>query len=159
MGRKLRGGTMIVSKHGKLLVENRGPGIRVVRFIHPDIRDQIYDVGKMEDCRLYSDLKASALSYIAEGETLVVNLALLEHFGTELYSILLKVREVLMARNGCVILCGANAETRELLGLFKADRLFGMARTEAEALELARPFRNRLESSLFSESIPEAFQR
>jgi len=57
---------MILGKNGKLIVENRGPGIRVLRFIHPDLRDQAYDAGDIERCRLFMDIRAAALGYISE---------------------------------------------------------------------------------------------
>src|SRR6266481_3527228 len=98
---------MILGKNGKLLVENRGPGVRVLRFIHPDLRDQIYDRGDIEQCRLFKDIKSSALSYISEGEALIMNLGLIEHFPSMLYGILLKARETIRNHGGCVILCSA----------------------------------------------------
>jgi len=75
---------------------------------------------------------------------LIVNLGLIEHFPTVLYSILLKVREILTAHRGGVILCGANARTREILDLFKASRLFAVVKTEEEALELASHYSGHL---------------
>ena len=137
---------MILGKHGKLLVENRGPGIRVLRFIDPDLRDQIYDGGDIEHCRLFKDIRASALSYISEGEALIMNLGLIEHFPSMLYGLLLKVREMVRNHGGCVILCSANPLTREILDLFKAGRLFAIAATEEQALDLAAQFNCHLTS-------------
>jgi anti-anti-sigma regulatory factor len=135
---------MIFGKNGKLVVENGGPGVRVLRFIHPDLRDQAYEGGDIERSRLFLDIKTSALGYISEREILIVNMALIEHFPTVLYSILLKVREILTAHRGGVILCGANAHTREILDLFKASRLFAVVKTEEEALELGSQYNGRL---------------
>jgi anti-anti-sigma regulatory factor len=90
------------------------------------------------------DIKACALSYISEREVLVVNLGLVEHFPTVLYSILLKVREILTAHRGGVVLCGANARTREILELFKASRLFAVVNTEEEACDLASHYSGHL---------------
>src|SRR5260370_23659702 len=131
---------MIIGKNGKLVVENRGPGVRVLRFIHPDLRDQAYDAGDIERCRLFMDIKASALSYISEKEVLIVNLGLVEHFPTVLYSILLKAREILTAHRGGVILFGAHAQTTEILELFKASRLFAVVKTEEGAGALVSPY-------------------
>jgi len=135
---------MILGKNGKLIVENHGPVVRVLRFIHPDLRDQAYDGGDIERCRLFMDIKTSALGYISEREILIVNLGLIEHFPTVFYSILLKVREILAAHRGGVILCGANARTREILDLFKASKLFAVVKTEEEALELGSQYNGRL---------------
>jgi len=135
---------MFPSQHGKIVVENREPGIRIVRFTHPDLRDQIYDAADVERCRLFQDLQTSALRYVAEGEALIVNLGLVERFSSELYSMLLRVRETLASSKGCVILCGANEETQSILELFKAEHLFGIAKTEAQALEMAGQFTGRL---------------
>jgi anti-anti-sigma regulatory factor len=129
---------MILSKGGKIVVENRGPGVRVARFINPDVRDQLYDECDIEQSRLFQDLHASALTYFAEGEMLILNLGMLEHFPTVLYSCLLKVREIVMGHRGVVVLCGIRPETREILDLFKAERLFVVTKTEAQALRLAR---------------------
>jgi len=148
---------MILGKNGKLIVENRKPGVRVLRFIHPDLRDQAYDGGDIERSRLFLDIKTSALSYLAEREVLIVNLGLVEHFPTVLYSILLKIREILTDHRGGVILCGANSQTREILDLFKASRLFAVVKTEEEALELGSQFNGRLlpmEDSQASDLIP-----
>jgi anti-anti-sigma regulatory factor len=134
---------MFLSQHGKILVENRGPGIRIVRFTHPDVRDQIYDAANIEQCRLFLDLQTSALRYVSEREALIVNMGLIEHFSSELYSMLLRVREMLASSKGCVILCGANEEMQSILELFKAEHLFGIAKTEAEALEMAAQFTGR----------------
>ncbi len=148
---------MILGKNGKLLVENRGPGVRVLRFIHPDLRDQIYDRGDIEQCRLFKDIKSSALSYISEGEALIMNLGLVEHFPSMLYGILLKARETIRNHGGCVILCSANPRTREILDLFKANRLFALAGTEGQALDLAAQFNGHLTSlddSLTPDTLP-----
>lgn len=153
---------MIVGKNGKLVVENRGPGVRVLRFIHPDLRDQAYDAGDIERCRLFVDIKAGALSYISEKEVLIVNLGLVEYFPTVLYSILLKAREILTAHRGGVILCGANAQTREILELFKASRLFAVVKTEEEAVDLASHYSGHLlpiHDSQLQASFPELSQQ
>ena len=135
---------MILGKNGKLIVENHAPGVRVLRFIHPDLRDQAYDAGDIERCRLFMDIKTSALGYISKREVLIVNMGLIEYFPTVLYSILLKVREILTEHLGGVILCGANAHTREILDLFKASRLFAVVKTEEEALELGAHYSGHL---------------
>jgi anti-anti-sigma regulatory factor len=135
---------MIIGKYGKLVVENRGPGVRVLRFIHPDLRDQAYDAGDIERCRLFLDIKSSALGYIAERDVLIVNLGLVEHFPTVFYSILLKIREILTEHQGGVVLCGDNSRTREILELFKASRLFAVVKTEEEALELGTQFNGHM---------------
>ncbi len=135
---------MILGKYGKLVVENRGPGVRVLRFIHPDLRDQVYEAGDIERCRLFIDIKNSALSYVTNRDVLIVNLSLVEHFPTVFYSILLKIREILADHQGGVVLCGDNARTREILELFRASRLFAVVKTEEEALELATQFNGRL---------------
>ena len=135
---------MFLSEHGKIVVENRGPGIRIVRFTHPDVRDQTHDAANIERCRLFVDLQTSALRYVAEGEALVINLGLVERFTSEFYSMLLRVREMLASSKGCVILCGANEEMQSILELFKAEQLFGIAKTEAQALEMAAQFTGRL---------------
>jgi anti-anti-sigma regulatory factor len=132
-----RGDFMILSKGGKIVVENRGPGVRVARFIAPDVRDQLYDRGEIEQTRLFQDLQDSALKYFAEGEMLILNLSMLEHFPTELYSCFLKAREIVIGYRGVVVLCGLLPETQEILDLFKAHRLFVLAKTEAQALSLA----------------------
>jgi anti-anti-sigma regulatory factor len=135
---------MFLSEHGKIVVENRGPGIRIVRFTHPDVRDQIYDAADIERSQLFLDMQTSALRYATERDALIINLGLVERFSSEFYSMLLRVRETLASSKGCVILCGANEEMQSILELFKAEHLFGIAKTEAQALEMAAQFTGRL---------------
>lgn len=128
---------MNLSVYGTMVIERRAPGVCVARFVTPDLRDQLYDHRENAGCRLFQDLDASVLDGMGPDETLVLNLGLVNPFPTEMYKCLLKVREVLVRRRGRVILCGLSAGTQEILDLFRADRVFELAETEADALRLA----------------------
>ena len=128
---------MILSVYGTMVIERRALGVCVARFVTPDLRDQLYDHRESAGCRLFQDFDASVLDGMGPDETLVLNLGLVNPFPTEMYKCLLKVREVLVRRHGRVILCGLSAGTQELLDLFRADRVFELAETEADALRLA----------------------
>jgi hypothetical protein len=128
---------MLLSVHGTMVVERQAPGVRVARFVRPDLRDHLYDHPESERCRLFQDLRASLLTDLRPDETLVLNLGLVHPFTTEMYKCLLKVREIAGRRRGRVILCGLTPETQEILDLFQAYRLFELAGNEAEALRMA----------------------
>jgi hypothetical protein len=118
-----------------LIVSRVSPAIRVVRFAHPDLRDQLDDVGEIETCALFQEMQERALNELAEGELLVLNLGLVEWFPTPFYSLLLKIREIVVARHARLVLCRADANMQEGFNLFKASRLFTITSTEGEAIQ------------------------
>ncbi len=126
---------MYHTKPMHLIVSRASPAICVVRFAHPDLRDQLDDVGEIETCPLFQEMQERALNELAEGELLVLNLGLVEWFPTPFYSLLLKVREMVVARHARLVLCRADANMQEGFDLFKASRLFTITTSEGEAIQ------------------------
>jgi anti-anti-sigma regulatory factor len=115
----------------RLAVED---GVRIVRFTRPDLREQLE--GNADDCSLYRALYDRVLHRLTEGQTLVLNFALIERFPTAFYSCLLKVRKDVLARRARLVLCRIGPEHLEIFKLFRANRLFDIAGTEGQALRM-----------------------
>src|SRR5262249_49323667 len=116
--------------------EIAAPGVRVVRFLRPDLREPLdSDAG---GCPLFRELQV-VVNLLNEGDTLVVNLGLVELFPTDFYSCLLRVRQAVLARKARLVLCSLSADHLEIFKLFKADRLFHITATEFQALRDAAP--------------------
>jgi anti-anti-sigma regulatory factor len=125
---------MLIRKKPHLIVSTEATGIRVVRFTHPDLRTQLDAVGEIETCLLFQELQERVLNELAEGELLVFNFGLVEWFPTPFYRLLLKVRQVVLARKARLVLCRADANIQEGFDLFGASRLFTITATEAGAI-------------------------
>jgi anti-anti-sigma regulatory factor len=110
-------------------------GIRVVRFLQPDVRAELD--GDLHHCTLLRELQLRVLDGLEEGQSLVLNLGLIDMFPTALYSCLLKLREAVLARKARLVLCRLSPEHREIFELFRAERLFQIVHTEALALRQA----------------------
>jgi anti-anti-sigma regulatory factor len=124
-------------KKGYLVVETPAAGVHVARFARPDLREQLCDDADIASCELFQELRACVLKSLAAGDTLVLNLGLVEPFPTALYRCLLKVREVVIQLQARLVLCRLSPEHREIFELFKAFRLFQVTSTEAQALRSA----------------------
>lgn len=120
-----------------VVCDTPGPGIRVVRFVRPDLRPHLYDQEAIADCSLYRELAASALADLAAGQTVVVNVGLIDWFPTAFYRLLLKVREALQARNARLLLCCFTPNVRECFDLMGGGKLFEIRATEANAVSAA----------------------
>ncbi len=123
---------------GHLFVDTPAAGVYVVRFGRPDLREQLCDDADIAGCELFQELEGQVLRGLAAGDTLVLNLGLVEPFPTPLYRCLLKVRELVNQRRARLVLCRLSAEHREVFELFKAFRLFQVTSTEAQALRAAK---------------------
>jgi anti-anti-sigma regulatory factor len=122
---------------GTLIVETASRGIYIVRFARPDLRGQLCEDADIIGCELFQEMEARILGRLTAGDTLVLNLGLVERFPTALYRCLLKVREVVNQRSARLVLCRLSVELREIFELFKAFRLFHVTATEAQALRAA----------------------
>jgi anti-anti-sigma regulatory factor len=131
-------------RSGQLITDTPAAGVHVVRFARPDLREQLGEDADTISCELFQELEGQVLRRLVAGETLVLNLGLVEPFPTGLYRYLLKVREVVNQRRARLVLCRLSAEHREIFELFKAFRLFQVTRTEAEALRAANTKENEL---------------
>jgi anti-anti-sigma regulatory factor len=125
---------------GNLIIETAALGIRVVRFARPDLRKYLYDDADIGKCPLFREVRHSALSDLARGWALLVNLRLVEPFTAALYRCLLLIRQEVLARQSHLVLCGLSPEHEEIFQLFQAHRLFTIVRTEAEAIREAQAY-------------------
>ena len=122
---------------GTLIVETASQDIYVVRFARPDLRDQLCEDSDVLGCQLFQEMESRVLRRLRAGNTLVLNLGLVERFPSALYRCLLEVREVVNQRSARLVLCRLSAELREISELLKAFRLFHVTATEAQALRAA----------------------
>jgi hypothetical protein len=124
----------MISRTSNLVQETAAHGVRVVRFLRPDLR-QALD-GDTDGCPLWRELQV-VVNLLNEGDTLVINLGLVELFPTDFYCCLLRVRKAVLARKTRLVLCCLNAEHLEIFQLFNAHRLFHVTETELHALREA----------------------
>ena len=68
---------------------------------------------------------------------MILNFGLVEPFPTAFYRCLLKVREVVAARNARLLLCRLSHEHEEIFRLFKGHQLFRVSTTEGRAIHEA----------------------
>jgi anti-anti-sigma regulatory factor len=121
-----------------LICERPSSGIRVVRFIRPEYRSEIYDYEPVTQSSLYRALHKSALADLGAGETLVINFGLIEWFPSRFYSLLLAVREAIRGRDAHLLLCCLTPIVREGFNLLRGSDLFEVRDTEAEAISEAK---------------------
>jgi anti-anti-sigma regulatory factor len=86
---------------------------------------------------LYRELDAAALTNLAVGETVIINVGLIDRFPTAFYRLLLKVRETVQARNARLLLCCFTPNVRECFDLMGGGKLFEIRATEANAVSAA----------------------
>lgn len=112
----------------------RIPGVRVIRFISPDQRAQLYDQEAITDTSLYRELDTAALADLPAGETVVINFGLIDQFPTAFYRLMLKVRETVQAHNARLLLCCFTSNVRECFDLMGGSKVFEIMATEANAV-------------------------
>jgi len=117
-----------------VLVEQARESVWVVRFVRPDLRDQLYDDADADACPLFQELSERALAHLQEGQTVILNFGLVEKFPTAFYRCLLKVREAVAARHARLRLCRLSPEHEEIFRLFRGFELFRVTTTEGRAL-------------------------
>lgn len=120
----------------QVVCDTPSSGVRVVRFVRPDVREQLYDQESIADCGLFKELHAAVLADLAAGETVVLNFGLIDWFPTAFYRLIIRVNEEVAARNGRLLMCCLTANVKECFGLMGGDRTFpGQLReTEARAI-------------------------
>jgi anti-anti-sigma regulatory factor len=112
------------------------PGVRVVRFIRPDLRPHLYDRGEIMDCSLYREID-DALTGLAAGETVIVNFGLVDWFPTAFYRLQLALREAVLARSARLVLCCFTPNVREGFELMGGPKVFETSTAEAKAVHEA----------------------
>jgi anti-anti-sigma regulatory factor len=119
------------------MVETVAPGVRVIRFERPDVRDCLYDDVDIVNCPLFREIQDIALADLPVGWTLVLNLRRINPINTAFYRCLLQIRHSVGSRQARLVLCGLSREHREVFELFQAFRLFAIVRTEVDAVRAA----------------------
>jgi anti-anti-sigma regulatory factor len=140
-----------------LIVETAALGVRVMRFVRPDLRKHLYEDGDIAQSPLFREVQHAVLSDLSRGCVLVVNLRVVELFPAALYRCLLLIRQSVLARQGRLVLCGLNPEREEIFSLFQASRLFTFVRTEADAVRTAKACRTAPEGSHETRNSQEPF--
>jgi anti-anti-sigma regulatory factor len=87
---------------------------------------------------LFRELEAAALTDLPAGDTVVINFGLIDWFPTAFYRLLLKVREVVGARNARLVLCCFTPIVQEGFDLMGGSKLFEVRATEANAVSGVR---------------------
>src|SRR5260370_3412904 len=128
---------MATFRRKHVLVERPREGVRVVRFVRADLRDQLYDDVDAHACPLYQELFERALADLREGQTVILNLGLVENFPTAFYRCLLKVRDTVAAPNPRLLLCRLSDEHEELFRLFQGLQLVRVTTTEGRPIHEA----------------------
>jgi len=114
-----------------LMLLRPAPATRLVRVTRTDLRPVVDPAGEVEDGPLYRELETHALAGLAPGDTVVVNLALVERLPSRFYAVLLLVRQAVRARGARLVLCGLRGLVAELFTLLGAAAVFDIAPTEA----------------------------
>jgi anti-anti-sigma regulatory factor len=125
---------MDIQSERNLVCDTPRPGIRVVRFVRPDLRPQLCDQEAIADCSLFRELDAAALADLTVGKTVILNFGLVDWFPTAFYRLLLKAREVVQAHNARLLLCCLTPNVRECFDLMGGGKLFEIRATDASAV-------------------------
>jgi anti-anti-sigma regulatory factor len=126
---------MDIQSKGNIVCDTPRPGVRVVRFVRPDLRPQLDDEREsITDCSLYRELDAAALEDLTAGDVIILNFGLIDPFPTAFYRLLLKVREVVQARSARLLLCCFTPNVRECFDVMGGGKKFEIRTTEATAV-------------------------
>ena len=123
---------MDTTRSRNVILDGPAPGVRVVRFLRPDLRAELDDSG--DGGELLRELCDSALDELAPGEGVVLNLGLVEFFPSTFLDLLLRVRQLVRARRGRLVLCGLRDEPWEVLRVAQTLKLFPVAGSESRAV-------------------------
>ena len=122
---------------GNLLVGIWAPSVQVVRLAQTELSEQLDGAGDAGFCELFDELYESVLVTLGQGETLVLNLGLVEHLPPSFIGFLLRVRLVVRAFGGRLVLCRIAPEHRQVLRDLTVRPPFDIVATEEEAIRLA----------------------
>jgi hypothetical protein len=128
---------MEISMCGNLIVGNRAPGVLVVRIAQPDLRLALHGGRHAQHCELFQELYDTVLATLGEGETLVLNVGLVESFPPTFYGFLAWVRQVVCISKARLILCRLAPESQQALQTASFGPPFAIAPTEEEAVRFA----------------------
>lgn len=122
------------SNLSQLLIKRIDDETKVVRIVEPDLRRIFDHVVEVVDCDLYKQLDKEILEPMQMGETVILNLGLVEYVTSRVYTLFLMLRSEIIQRGGRLILCNLNDRIEELLGILGGDRLFEFCKTEMSGI-------------------------
>ena len=128
---------MDIHSKPNIICDKPNAGVWVVRFVRPDLRAQLYDQEAIADCSLFREIDAAALADLPAGETVVINFGLIDRFPTAFFRLLIKVHEVVQARNAKLLLCCFTPNVKECFDLMGGEKLFQIRATESNAVSEA----------------------
>ena len=124
--------------HGQYIVcDKPRPSIRVVRFICPEYRNEIYDCEPITDSSLFKDIATTALAGLAERETVVVNCGLIEWFPSRYFSLFLTLKKFVTEKKARLVLCCLTPVVKEAFDLLRGWDQFEVEDSENQAVKLA----------------------
>jgi hypothetical protein len=128
---------MAISNGKHLVHEVAGPGIKVVRFLRPDLRAELDPIVN-DDNGLFREIQSSVLNSLAEHEAVIFNFGLIERFPTAFFQLMIRVRQAVHAKHGRVYLCAFRPEILPGVELMQGRKLFEITSGEEQALHMAK---------------------
>jgi anti-anti-sigma regulatory factor len=128
---------MEISLCGNLIVGNRAPGVQVVRIAQPDLGLPLHSGGHLERSELFQELYDTVLATLGDGETVVLNLGLVESFPPSFFGFLFRVRQVVKIHKGRLVVCGLEPGVHAILQTAPMGPAFHITRTEEQAIREA----------------------
>jgi anti-anti-sigma regulatory factor len=112
------------------------PKIRVIRFVHPDLRQHLDPI--VGDSNVLFREISMILENLPLGERVIFNFGLVERFPTTFFQLMMRVRQQILARKGQIYLCCFRSEIMPSVELMGGSRLFRLTHTEEAAIHDAR---------------------
>jgi hypothetical protein len=127
---------MTATAEQHIVHEQLAPGVRVFRFMRPDLRRQL-DPIIGDDNVLYREI-VGQLEDLANGERVIFNFGLVERFPTSFFQLMMRVRQLVLSKHGQIYLCCFRQEIQPAVELMGGARLFQLTSTEDAAFHGAK---------------------
>ena len=121
---------MSAEKPQLLVCDRTLPKTCVVRFVHPDMREYLYDAESIAECALFKEVCGSAMGEAGAGAALILNLGLIDPFPTAFYRFLLRLNE---EANFRFLICCLPKYGKEAFDLMNGARDFAGQVFESES--------------------------
>jgi len=130
---------MSSAKKQLLVCDTLHDGVRVARFVQPDLRDHLYDSEPIGGCSLFQELRTAALTHLTADGTLVLNLGLVDRFPSAFYRFLLQAQKEVERAGARLLVCCLPPNAKEAFELMGGNDTFAgqVCETEARALYVA----------------------
>lgn len=120
-----------------VVCDDPAPGVRVVRFVRPNMRDHLYDDrAAIDESPLYLELRREAVDAVAPGGAVVLNFALIDTFNSAFFRLLIRLNQDVQGKGGRLVFCCLTPIVREGFDIMAGDKTFpGQVRgTEGRAV-------------------------